>query len=541
MIDGEALWNKKMTDGLEDFVGVNGEHLRCYGNIPSDLYTALENTAKKHPKKCAIIDDDYTEHTYESFYVDVRLLSQAFLNNGIKKGDYVVILLNTSYEYCLSFFALINIGAIILPVSTKLAEREMYALIDTVEVRTIICEENFKDYFKDKNEINRILVDREHIGLQRFMFPQATRNNSCEVGSVETSNDKKNDPSILMFTSGTTAKSKGVLLRNYNIMQSVESYRRILDIDSNSISLIGTPIYHVTGLIALLGLFIYSGGTLLLHRFFNVERYVKDLRDFNIDFVHASPTVFNLLIKQLKSVDYLDQIKVTSFACGSSNMPKEKILELHELLPKAKFHTIFGLTETSSPATVFPDDAATSEYIGSSGFPIPVTKFKIIDENGDELENGSIGEVCVYGSVVLSEYLNYDGDALQNGWLRTGDLGYFNNCGYLYIVDRKKNMINRGGEKVWSYDVENIISEIDGVDDVAVVGIKDDFYGEIPVAMAVRSSDKINEETLKTILKKKLAKYEIPVHIHFVDELPLTVNGKVNKVRIKQILEEKYL
>ena len=279
-----------------------------------------------------------------------------------------------------------------------------------------------------------------------------------------------------MFTSGTTSQSKGVIIKNYSIMHAIVSYQRIFQITDRDTTLIPIPIYLVTGLVALLGLTLYAGGTVYLHKFFDAKRE-KD----------SFPSLPSLRL----------------LACGSSNMSKEKLTEIHRWLPCAVFHTVYGLTETCSPATIFPGDASTSSYIGSSGLPIPGTCFCILDDSGSQMQTGQVGEIAVRGTVLLDRYYQKGtGELDEDGWLRTGDLGYFNGEGYLFIVDRKKDMINRGGEKIWSFDVENELYRLDGIDEAAVVGIPHDIYGEVPVAAVKLSPESIlTDQQIQDLLK----------------------------------------
>ena len=344
-------------------------------------------------------------------------------------------------------------------------------------------------------------------------------------------------PAIIMFTSGTTSKSKGVLLKNYNIMHAVEVYRRTLGITERDVSVIATPIYHITGLVALLGLFVYTGGHLYLHKFFDGARIVEEARRYGFTFIHASPTAFNLIIQAGEGTPSIESLR--SFACGSSNMPKDKLRRLHRWLPKSSFHTVYGLTETTSPGTIFPEDAASSPYIGSSGLPVPGTRFKITDENGKELEDGQVGEICISGTLVPDGYYKQTSDTLRDGWLRTGDLGYFNRDGYLFVVDRIKNMINRGGEKIWCFDVENELEMMDGIQDAAVTGIPDDLYGEVAAAVVcLEPGSGLKQESIQQYLGERIARYKVPVKIKIVDKVPQTPNGKTDKIAIRKMLME---
>ena len=317
-------------------------------------------------------------------------------------------------------------------------------------------------------------------------------------------------------------------------MNAVTTYQKILNITSDDVSVIPIPIYHVTGMVALLGLFVHCGGTLYLHKIFNARRVLQCVKDHNVTFLHASPTVFSMLLEEKDSFPSLPTLK--QFACGSSNMPKEKLAAIHNWLPHSDFHTVYGLTETTSPATIFPGDASTSPYIGSSGLPVPGTVFEIRDDNGHLVKDGEIGEIWIYGNVVLTSYYKLETPSLKDGWLGTGDLGYFNKEGYLFVVDRKKDMINRGGEKICSFDVENEIYKLEGVNEAAVVGIPDEVYGEVAAALVkLDPESNLDEKKIQELLRKKIAKYKIPKRILIADEIPLTPNGKVNKRAIRKM------
>ena len=167
---------------------------------------------------------------------------------------------------------------------------------------------------------------------------------------------------------------------------------------------------------------------------------------------------------------------------------------------------------------------------------MPGTVFEIRDDNGNLVKDGEIGEIWIYGNVVLTSYYKLETPSLKDGWLGTGDLGYFNKEGYLFVVDRKKDMINRGGEKICSFDVENEIYKLKGVNEAAVVGIPDEVYGEVAAALVkLDPESNLDEKKIQELLRKKIAKYKIPKRILIADEIPLTPNGKVNKRAIRKM------
>lgn len=530
-VDGSLLWPEEIVKNMTS-VSINGEVYQTYKNMPSYLYSALKHSAGLFPDKLCIIDDFGQGYSYNDFLTLVDNFSNVlYTNYHVQNGDHVALLMYNSIEFCVSFFALNRLRAVSVPFPTKYKRDEIFSLIDKSDLNGIICDSQFFKWFHQDDDIIpyfliQVTSRPDTYGLPVFQSLQT-------FGAL--AEPKPEDTAIIMFTSGTTSLSKGVTLANYNVMHAVSVYQKIFHITESDSSIIPVPIYHVTGLIGLLGLFIFSGGCVRLHKFFDAARILSDIKEFDITFLHGAPTAFFLMLAQKEAFPCLPSLR--SIACGSSNMPKSKIKELHDWLPDAKFYTVYGLTETSSPATIFPGDAAVSPQIGSSGLPIPGTYFKICDEMRKEVLVGTIGSILIKGTVVLPSYYKLDTPLLTDHWLDTGDLGYFNEDGYLFVVDRKKDMINRGGEKVCSFDVENALYGIPGISEAAVVGIDDETYGESPAAMvAMAPGFHLTQADIQELLKGVLAKFKIPVKIIIADTLPLTPNSKIDKKKIRQLL-----
>lgn len=542
MIDGNStgLWESEITEDMIDIWVSEDKCIKTFPNMPESLYGALSKTVAKYPQKAALIDDFGETCTYkELLRRSEEFAAYLYGNKSIKWGSHVGIMMYNTTEFCVAFLALSRLGAITVPLPSKFKQAEVLSLAQRAEVELIICDEVYADWFAEVYPEEKLLVAvgiGKQYGYLHCYRDWEEREEDMQA-LVQVSKGSFEDTAIIMFTSGTTSQSKGVVLKNYNVMHAVEAYRRILHITDRDVSVIATPIYHITGLVALLGLFITVGGTLYLHKFFDAKRVIEDARKYGFTFVHASPTVFNLLVQEGEGTPEIPTLR--SFACGSSNMMKDKLVRLHKWLPKSEFHTVYGLTETTSPATIFPGDAASSQYIGSSGRPIPGLKFKIVDEGKKEVPDGTVGEIAVYGSVVLDSYYKQKSSSLEKGWLYTGDLGYFNEAHYLYVVDRKKDMINRGGEKIWCFDVENEIISMEGIQDTAVVGIPDELYGEVAAAVVQLSPGiELTEEKIRKYLLNRMAKYKVPVKIKMLESIPQTPNGKTDKRKIKTILME---
>lgn len=533
MFDGNALWR--------DLIRTDDLIIKKYGSLtystfpglPECLYDALVRSARAHPNKTAIVDPRGCAYSYGRLLESVDdFAGYLYHSCGMEKGGKVAVMLYNSYEFCVSFLAANKLGCLVVPLPSKFRQKEVLSLVEKADPDCIIADEAFFGWFAPAGQAGKRLVlcrgsDVEY-GFAHLQILPCRRPFPAAAAS---------DPAILMYTSGTTTVSKGVVLANFNVMHAVAAYERTLGLTGEDSSIIAVPIYHVTGLVAILGLFLYMGGTIYIQKFFQAREVLSAIRQHGITFLHASPTAFFLLLQQAQDFPALPSLR--SLACGSSNMPKEKIRQLHQWLPRAAFHTVYGLTETSSPGTVFPTAAALSPYIGSSGLPIPGTVFKIVGEDGRELPTGQRGEVAVKGTVVLARYQMKLPALSDDGWLFTGDIGYFNEAGYLFLSDRKKDMINRGGEKICSYDVENELYQIPGIEEAAVVGIPDDLYGEVAAAVVqCRPESGHTEETLQGLLKTKMAGYKVPARILFVDRIPLTSNSKIDKKAIRAMFAE---
>lgn len=524
MVSGNELWPYEITYDMKN-LNIGGKESFTFSNMPKSIYSMLVLSSKRYENKTAIIDYNGCQYSYKTLLnMTDSLANILYKKFSIKKGSHVALIKQNNIEFCISFLALLKLGAITIALPSKYKKPEIISLIEKSDAKYIIGDEIYLNWFNDLHNIKVIKSD-----IFKYLSNRKTNEDNVEH------EQNLEDDAIIMFTSGTTSRSKGVLLKNKNIAHAIMSYKRILKITDRDISVLSTPIYHITGMIAILGLFIYAGGTLYIHKKFDPKKVLLCALNNHITFIHASPTVFATLLDFKNDFPKLPFLK--TLVCGSSNMPPENIRRIKSWLSNANFHTVYGLTETSSPATIFPTCAADSEYIGSSGIPIPGVNIKIIDKNRNEVEYGKIGEILLQGSVVLEKYYNSKNFSIDNyGWLDTGDLGYINKKGYLYIVDRKKDMINRGGEKICSFDIENELISIDGIIEAAVVAKEDKKYGEIPVA-AVRIEEGVNikKSDIQNILKQKLAKYQIPSQIIFLDKMIKTINGKIDKKAIKKL------
>lgn len=529
MLSGKDVWDFHVTSGMEKRK-IGNRSVYTYDDLRNNFYEILQDTVKLYPDKTAFCDNWDRRYTYKEFKKLVDNFSGYLQKKaGVKKKSHVGILLDSSIEFCTAFYAICKLGAVAIPFPSKYKEAELRTLCNHADLDVLICMQSFSSWAceYEKNGLMVIYsVDEDH----GYGFRHITYHGDIEKGSV----GELTDEVIMMFTSGTTSASKGVILKNYNIVHAVMAYQRALGVTSQDKTIIPVPIYHVTGLIALLGLFVYIGGTVYLHKRYDAERILQCIIKHDITFMHGSPTVYGMLLDYKET--YPELKSICTMACGSSYMPIEKIKLLHNWMPAMRFQIVYGMTETASPGTIFPYDAATTMYKGSAGKPIPGMELMIRDDKNNEIGVDGIGSIWIRGANIAEYYYKIASESIQEGWLDTGDIGYYNEDGYVFIVDRKKDMINRGGEKIWCTAVEEAILTIKGVKNVAVVGIPNEKYGEAAAAVielfagAVLSADEVIAE-----LKPKLAKFKIPEKIKFVAEIPKTPGLKTDKKKIRQM------
>ncbi|WP_124054954.1 class I adenylate-forming enzyme family protein [Arcanobacterium ihumii] len=535
MLSGEIFWDKKLTSDLYD-VQLYGRTVRSYRDAPSSLYETLVETVEKHNDKIAIYTEDSRTFTFGQVLGLVEEFA-LFLHRkySIKKGDRVGVLLDNGIDFITAFYALNRLGAIIVPLPGKFRKSEITALVNRADLILIICQKQQITWFPEHQTIVTTsqncdfglpLLDRldTFVGTDMAVYAGLPPTDLSLV-----------DDAILLYTSGTTSQSKGVILTNMNAVHAVKSYERVLGLSDNDSTIIAVPIYHVTGMIAIIGLFIYLGGSIHIQKRMCGRPFVREIYSSNITFIHASPTVFALMLEEQERFPALNSVR--KIGCGAAHMPITRIQALHEWMPQMEFRTIYGLTESCSPGFVFPTDATVHPHLGSSGIPIPGMDVKVCDDDGRDLGFGTIGEIWLRGANIARCYDKVQSSSFtSDGWIATGDLGKVCEDGFVYVLDRKKDLINRGGEKIWCIDVEEELRLLPEIEDAALVGVPDTIYGEVPAAAIVLApGEKFDEESIRMQLNKRLARYRVPVYFKVVNELPMTPGSKIDKNAIRHL------
>lgn len=521
----------------------NGVDIQIYNNMPNNIYETLISSAGKYGDKPALCEQKRSISFCEMLQ-KVNAFAASLKNIGVKKGDRVALLMTNSIHFCIAFYANAKLGAVSLPVSSKFKSSELqFPLLDS-EAEVLICDSkwwgNVEPIINTLNIRTVIftdkLMDTGKNGIYTYLISDLI-SDFCEADNFE-SEARPTDTAIIMYTSGTTGRPKGAVITHYNLLHAVISYREIFNITDKDSTIISIPIFHITGLCALLALFVYAGGTSYLLPYFDARKTLDIVAQYKVTFFHASPTIYILLLKESPDMQEFRSVRIC--AAGSANMPEDVLRALGEKLPELVFQTVYGLTESSSPATIMPMNVITSSKQKSCGIPIPGVDIRVVTSKGRACEPLEIGELQLKGAVVIQQYYKNtyaNQSSFECGWFKTGDLACLDEDGYLYIVDRKKDMINRGGEKIYSIEVENTLYKHEDVVEAAVVGRPDAVYGEKVVAVIVlKDGAAANEAALINYCKSRLSSYKVPKEVVFVQKLPHTASGKISKRMVREQL-----
>jgi long-chain acyl-CoA synthetase len=515
-------------------------NLQVYKNRPANMMSMLEHSANLYPDREALVMER-NRLTYHEMKEKVENIAGNLQQSyRIKKGDRVALLLGNSIEFALIIFACAKIGALFVPLNTKLKEHELSYMIEQSGSKILFVDDGtikIAERMRDNRSINRI-EHFFHIGTgmkkinRKDYLPYEILDQPCVCNEVNVNED---DPLFIMYTSGTTGLPKGAVGSHLGAIHSSISYEHILQSSYQTKTLIAVPLFHVTGLIGQLFHMVRTGGTSVIMRRYKTEDYIRLTAEENVTFLFNVPTIYIMMMSHIDFAQY-SYPHVTTIAYGGAPMSAETIYKLKKYFPQAHFHNAYGATETSSPVSIMPkymDDTK----ITSVGKPVPAAEIKIINDDGELCKPGEVGELLVKGPMVIPFYWDNEEAnkiSFSDGFWHSGDLATIDSEGFLYIMDRKKDMINRGGEKIYSIEVENVLYSHPDVLEAAVVGIEDELFGEVVRAVIVpKDGTYLTEEEIQRFAAQHLGNYKVPKEVIFTSELPRNPGGKVLKAKLK--------
>lgn len=520
---------------------VNGVKMKAYKDRPQNMTETLRNSVERFPDKTALVHEN-ERVTYKQLQEQVNRAAYQLKNQyGIAKGDRVAFLLMNGVPFVVGVYAVLQIGAIAVPLNTKLKSNELSFMLTNSGAKVIMSNREWWPNIEpilEQTAIESVFITDKGPPDGTMPFAKLVDRPAGNEGIEQVG---EHDNAFIMYTSGTTGRPKGALITHFNMIHTMLNYKNCYDLTSNDSTIIAVPVFHITGLAAQLTTFIFLGGKIALMPMFKSKQFLELLQNEKITHVIASPTVYVMTLQDpdLKKYD-VSHFRVGAF--GGAPMPGKTLKSLKEWIPDIELHNAYGLTETTSgPATTMPNEHQL-KHISSVGVLSPVTEAKVVDvDTRKELENGKVGELLFKGPMMIQEYWNNEEAtqrAISDGWFSTEDLAVIDEDVFVTIMDRIKDVINRGGEKVFSVEVEDVLYSNQKVLEAAIVGVPDDKYGEVVKTCIVPcEGETITEDEVKDWVKDRLAKFKVPEYVEFVDALPKNPNGKVVKTELRYIPE----
>jgi fatty-acyl-CoA synthase len=483
--------------------------------------------ARRTPDRCAL---KYRgeEISYADFDGRIRRVGGWLASHGIGVGDVVAVLMKNSTAFLELAFAASHIGAVFLPINYRLSADEVGYIVGNSGARMLIADEEFASIAAGAPVV--LLDEAAQSGAARL---------APDVAPVPMRVRKPGDLMRLMYTSGTTDRPKGVMLTYENIYWKSADQTLVLGLNAETRLLVVGPLYHV-GALDLPGIAVlWHGGMLSVHRDFDPETALAAIEAERLNAAWFAP-VMTTAILTCPARNRYDVSSLKWAIGGGEKTPEVRIRAFSDYFKNARYIDAYGLTETCGGDT-FMEAGREIEKIGSTGRAIAHVEIEIRDDRGNRLAPGENGEICLRGPKVTQGYWNdpeKTASAFFRDWFRSGDIGYLDEDGFLYLTDRKKDMIISGGENIASSEVERVIYELPQVREVAVIGLRDERWGEKPVAVVVLADGStLALPDLADHCRAKLASFKVPKQLIVRDSLPRNPSGKVLKRVLRAELE----
>lgn len=501
------------------------------------------------PDRAAIVFEG-RGYTFAELNERSNRLANALSGMGVRKGDRIA-LVDVNTNQCIeTYFATAKIGAIYVPLNFRAKPEELSFMIKDagasvvlVGARYVPLIQQIRDEVKDVKHF--VALGGSAPGMSQY--ENVLKGASEEEPFVEL---EDSDLTILMFTAGTTGFPKGVMLAHLNFSEYVTNNVTPVEPDVEEKNILTVPMYHIAGIQAVMAA-VFGGRTLIIQRQFEPVDWMRLVQEEKVDRAMMVPTMLKQLMDHPDFNKFdLKTLKVITY--GAAPMPLEVIKRAIEVFPKTRFINAFGQTESAATITMLgPEDHVIEgtpeerekklKRLSSIGKPLPDVEVKVVDENGNELPVGQVGEIVAKGNRVMKGYWKQEKATSstidKKGFLHTGDLGYRDEAGYIFLAGRAKDIIKRGGEMISPEEVENVILTHPSVEEVAIIGVPDQEWGErVRAVVVAKAGKKVDPDEIVTLCRQRLASFKKPESVVFTGELPRNPMGKV----LKRVLREQF-
>lgn len=508
------------------------------------LNDALDRNVRTYPQKTALVYNR-DRYTYAQLGEKVNRFSNALTALGIGRGDRVALLSKNCADYLISLYGIFQAGAVVVPLNFRLQAGEAQDIIERSDAKAVLCDPDFISIIekmrpKLNKEAHFIMMGGSDVPEGYLNYDTLLSSAGNEKPVVDTD---ENDVAVQMYTSGTTGLPKGALLTHRNLV--IGSYMGVIamQISFDGCSLIVAPMFHIAAAVFSLTT-VLVGGTNIIQDNFNPQEVLKTFEKEKISHGFFAPIMIQMLLG-VPGVEKYDYSSLNTLCFGGAPIDYNLLVQTMEMF-KCDLMQGFGQTE----ACPFVATMSQEEYrqiaahpdmaykLNAVGKEFPNIHMRIVDENDNDVPVGAVGEIVAQGENIMIGYYN-DPEAteatLKGGWLHTGDIGRLDEDGYLYLMDRCKDMIISGAENVYCIEVETVLAQIPEILEAVVVGKPDEKWGEIPKAFVVKAPGAdLTEEAIITYCRDSLAHYKCPKEVEFMAALPRSAAGKVMKRKLRK-------
>ena len=472
--------------------------------------------------------------SYNEFGEKVNRLAYALKKLGFKKGDFIHVLVENSPETLVAYFAIQKIGCVAGPINGWWKAAEVEYLLNDSKGRGLIIEDQ---YLPILNEIRENCPDLEvvievsespqpeHVDLSKLIEEGDPAHIECRSSD--------DDVCYIFYTSGTTGNPKGVLLTHKNVLADVDGISKALHLEENMCVLVFLPLFHVNAMLTCT-FCMGMGHQMVLRKRFSASEFWEVVDEFKVNFWSAVPAVYQILLTDPTRQKY-DLSSLQFGVCGAAPLTEETMKSFEKTfgIPIVEG---YGLTEATCVSTINPRDGV--RKIGSIGLALPGQDIKLLDEDGNEVPAGDPGEICIGGDAVMKEYYNRPEETEEtiiDGYLHTGDIAIQDEDGYFFIVDRKKDMIIRGGENIYPKEIDNLLASHEKIQEAATIGVPDKTMGEEVKVFVIALDDSLTEDEVIEYCKQNMAEFKVPKYVEILEEdFPRSPIGKVLKKELRK-------
>ena len=500
---------------------------------PRSIPELLKQRVNATPDKPFLFSEaDKRQFTYREFEAAVARTATLLAANGVRKGDVVSLLLPNSVEYIVAYFACWQLGALAGPINSLLKSQEIAYVISNSEAKALLINSESLPVLE--------AVRDQLTTLQAIItYDSETEATDAQTGEPGPAPDiDRSHEAIIIYTSGTTGKPKGCLLTHGNVIANARQISSWLAFTEKDRLLTIMPLFHMNAVSVTTMSALYAGGSTVVSPKFSASRFWQIISDYEISSFGSVATMLSMLLSTyptgvpagLKT----DQLRFAM--CGSAPVPAEVLRRFEETFNCLVIEG-YGLSESTCRSTFNPPDQRRRP--GSCGVPIG-NEMRVVDEEDRDVPDGDLGEIVLRGENILKGYYKNEtanAAAFRNGWFHTGDIGYRDAEGFYYIVDRKSDMIIRGGENIYPREIDEVLYQHPDIAAAAAVGVPDDLYGEEVAAVVVlKPGGTTSEREVIDYCKARLADYKCPKQVHFVDDIPKGPTGKLLKRELARML-----